>query len=312
MRKRILGGTGIQISEVGYGCAALWGKDVLGKQGVTEEQAYTLFETAFIHGVNFFDTGINYGYAEERLGRCLKSIISNGKAKREEFIIETKFGESINPDGSYGASNWSPDWIKKSVDISLNRLNIDYIDLFAMHGGAPEYCTEDFLNTLQDLKNQGIIRAFGVNTFDDAFIEWINKERCFDYVMLDYNIMKQSREVIIDELVANGIGVLAGASLGQALFSKNIFKVNNRNDVWYLLRTLAHFREPLKKSKNFRFLAEQKGFTGNQLALRYVLDNENVTSAVFNTTSVEHLVENLKATKIVMPESIRKKIKLRA
>ena len=169
MRKRILGNTGIQISEVGYGCAALWGKDVLGKQGVTEEQAYNLFETAFNQGVDFFDTGINYGYAEERLGRCLKSIISKGSAKREDFIIETKFGETINSDGSYGGSNWSPEWVKKSVDISLNRLGLDYIDLFAMHGGAPEDCTDAFMKTLQDLKDQGIIRAFGVNTFDDGF-----------------------------------------------------------------------------------------------------------------------------------------------
>ena len=312
MKKRILGNTGIQISEIGYGCAALWGKDVLGKQGVTEEQAYTLFETAFNHGINFFDTGINYGYAEERLGRCLKTIISNGIANREDFIIETKFGETINSDGTYGASDWSPDWVKKSVEISLNRLGLDYIDLFAMHGGSPEYCTDGFLNTLQDLKDQGIIRAFGVNTFDNSFIDWINKECCFDYVMLDYNIMKQSRETTIEALTSNGIGVLAGASLGQALFAKNIFKIKNRNDLWYLLRTLAHFRGSMKKSKDFRFLTEQKDFTGNQLALRYVLDNDNITAAVFNTTSVEHLVDNLKATEIVMPDEIRKKIKQRA
>lgn len=75
MKKRILGNTGIQISEVGYGVAALFGKDVLGKQGITEETAYELISTAIKQGVTFFDTGINYGYAEERLGRCISATI---------------------------------------------------------------------------------------------------------------------------------------------------------------------------------------------------------------------------------------------
>ena len=312
MNKRVLGKTGILISEVGYGCAALWGKDVLGKQGVTEEKAYELFETAYQHGVTFFDTGINYGYAEERLGRCLKTLIGKGLARREDLIIETKFGETIRPDGSYGPSDWSADWVKKSVEISLGRLGLDSIDLFAMHGGTPQDCTPGFLKALRDLKDQGIIRAYGVNTFDDAFIDWIRKEQCFDYVMLDYNVMKQSREGVIRALADRGIGVLAGAALGQALFAKNVFQVKNRNDLWYLLRTLAHFRGPMKKSRDFRFLTEQEGYTGNQLALRYVLDNENITSAVFNTTSVEHLAENLKATEITMPEQVRKMIRQRA
>lgn len=61
MKKRILGNTGISISEVGYGASALFGRDVLGKQGITEEKAYDLITTAIKRGVMFFDTGINYG-----------------------------------------------------------------------------------------------------------------------------------------------------------------------------------------------------------------------------------------------------------
>lgn len=78
MNKRILGNTGIELSEVGYGAAALFGKDVLGKQGITEDTAYDLISTAIKHGVTFFDTGINYGYAEERLGRCISAAIGGG------------------------------------------------------------------------------------------------------------------------------------------------------------------------------------------------------------------------------------------
>lgn len=75
MKRRLLGKTGIELSEIGYGAAALFGKDVLGKQGITEDKAYDLITTAIKSGVSFFDTGINYGYAEERLGRCLSAAI---------------------------------------------------------------------------------------------------------------------------------------------------------------------------------------------------------------------------------------------
>ena len=307
MNKRLLGKTGIELSELGYGCAALFGKDVMGKQGLSEEKALEIIRTALNKGVNFFDTGFNYGYAEERLGRCVSTLISEGLITRESIVIETKCGETLNADGSYGAYDWSPDWIKRSVEISLKRMNMDYIDLLAMHGGRAADCSDALLKTFDDLKTQGVIHAYGVNSFDDEFLSWILKEKCFDYVMLDYNIIKQEREDIIRKLEEAGVGVLAGMALGQSLFAKK--RIKNRNDLWYYLRALAHFRENMKKSKDFRFLTEQKDYSGNQLALRYVLDNPHVTSAVFSTISVDHLIDDLGATDIVMPDEIRMQIK---
>lgn len=310
MKKNTLGITGIRISELGYGCAALFGKDVMGKQGLSEEDALILIGTALEKGVNFFDTGFNYGYAEERLGRCLAALIRDGKTARKDVVIETKCGETLQPDGSYGPYNWSPDWIRRSVEISLHRMKTDYIDLLAMHGGAPEFCTDALLRTFQDLKAQGIIHAYGVNSFDARFLEWVYKERCFDYVMLDYNILKQDREPIIQKFEESGIGVIAGMALGQSLFVKK--KIQDRNDIWYRLRALAHFRDHMRKAREFRFLTEQKKYSGNQLALRYVLDNPHISSAVFSTIHLQHLLDDLSAAEIVMPEQIRREIIARA
>ena len=258
MKKRKLGKTEVELSEIGYGAAALFGKDVLGKQGITEEQAYYLILTAIEAGVNFFDTGINYGYSEERLGRCISQAIGGGITQRENLVIETKCGETINADGTYGSSDWSPDWIKRSLEISLKRLQLDYIDLFAMHGGSISDCSDELLNTFRDMKNQGLIRAYGINTFNMEVLEWVAKERCFDYVMLDYNVLKQEREPIIAQLHESGIGVIAGMALGQSLFSKNVYRIRNRNDFWYLLRAVAHFRSNMKKVKILDFLQISK------------------------------------------------------
>ena len=82
MNKRMLGNTGIQITELGYGCTALFGKNVMGKQGITDEQALKLVTAAIDSGIRFFDTGFNYGYAEERLGRVLENLFGG------VFVIE--------------------------------------------------------------------------------------------------------------------------------------------------------------------------------------------------------------------------------
>lgn len=307
MNYRELGKTGIKLSEVGYGAAALFGKDVLGKQGITEEQAYELISTSINTGVTFFDTGINYGYSEERLGRCLYQATKKGIVKREDLVIETKCGETVNADGSYGPYNWSADNLKKNLETSLKRLQLDYIDLFATHGECDIRDVDGVIKVFENFKSQGLIRAYGVNTFNTEYVDWVVKEKCFDYVMLDYNVMKQDREPQIDKLYNAGIGVIAGASLGQSLYAKK--PKLNRNDLWYALRSMFRFKYMRQKSKDYRFLNNFDGCTANQLALRYVLDNKNITAAAFNTTNIDHLIENLKSVDIKMPEEIRLRIK---
>lgn len=190
----------------------------------------------------------------------------------------------------------------------MKRLGLDYIDLYAAHGGQIADFTDEMLKTLDDLKSQGIIRAYGVNTFDTEVLEWINKNKAFDYVMCDYNIMRQDREDLIQRLNQNGIGVIGGAALAEGLYKRR--KVRNIKDIWYVLRANHSFKNHMKVGKNFQFINNYKNATGNQIALRYVLDNPNLTSAVFNTTNPRHLKENVRASQIKMPDAVRKKIEV--
>lgn len=138
------------------------------------------------------------------------------------------------------------------------------------------------------------------------------QEKCFDYVMLDYNIMRRDREPLIEKLTNAGVAVIAGSALGESLYSKKIFRVKNRNDFWYMAKAVIRFRDLMNKSKDFKFLTKQDKYTANQLALRYVLDNKQVSSACFSTVNTDYLIENLKAVDIEMPKKIRKEIKRRA
>lgn len=299
MQKRRLGNTDIYLTELGYGCASLWGK-----RAITDTEAEKLFMTAYENGIHFFDTGFSYGIAEKRLGSCLKKL---GKDIRKEIVLSTKCG-TRQSNGKY-YHDWSIEWLKESVSISLKRLGTEYIDLLHVHGPKIEEITPQMVRFLINLKKCGKVRAVGINTFDTDVIKWTIKNKVFDFVMLDYNILRQDRELIIDQLFENGIGVIAGAPLAQSLYSNRVYKIKNMKDLWYFLRALKNFRGQMIEGKKYRFINSIEGYSGNQLALRYVLDNSKVSSAVFGSVTLEHLIENIGAVDIDMPQEVGERIK---
>lgn len=294
-----MGNTDIYLTELGYGCASLWGK-----RAITDTEAEKLFMTAYENGIHFFDTGFSYGIAEKRLGSCLKKL---GKDIRKEIVLSTKCG-TRQSNGKY-YHDWSIEWLKESVSISLKRLGTEYIDLLHVHGPKIEEITPQMVRFLINLKKCGKVRAVGINTFDTDVIKWTIKNKVFDFVMLDYNILRQDRELIIDQLFENGIGVIAGAPLAQSLYSNRVYKIKNMKDLWYFLRALKNFRGQMIEGKKYRFINSIEGYSGNQLALRYVLDNSKVSSAVFGSVTLEHLIENIGAVDIDMPQEVGERIK---
>ena len=102
--------------------------------------------------------------------------------------------------------------------------------------------------------------------------------------MLDYNILAQDREPMIDKLYAKGIGVIAGAALADSLYSNRIFQIRGVKDLWYLARALKNFRGKLIKGRSFQFVNNIPNMTGAQIAIAYVLKNQKISSAIFGTT----------------------------
>lgn len=299
IEKRPLGNTGIEMTCLGFGCASVWGKNL-----ITDEQAKEIFEQAYSLGIRYFDTGYSYGCAEERIGNILKT---SKIVKREDIVISTKFGTK-NVNGKY-IHDFTPDWMNHSVKTSLERMGIDYVDLLLVHGPQVADLSDEYLDAMKILKEKGIVKAIGINTFDADVIEFVCKTKCFDFVMLDYNILKQEREPIIDQLYESGIGVIAGAPLAESLFSNRIFKIRKIKDLWYLARAIVKFREQLIKGRRFTFVNKVQGMTGTQVALNYVISNPHVTTAVFGTTTPSHLSDNVKAKDVVIPKDVLERIK---
>ena len=122
--------------------------------------------------------------------------------------------------------------------------------------------------------------------------------------MLDYNVMRQDREPLIKSLYENGVGVVAGSALAESLYSNRVFKVKSVKDLWYLARATVKFRDQLFEGRKYRFINEVEGMTGAQIALRYVLDNPYVSSALFGTTTMSHLEDNVLALEKEIPQNV--------
>lgn len=300
--KRHLGKTGMDVTSLCYGCAAAFARPL-----ITDTQAVDLFRRAYDLGIRFFDTGHNYGRAEERIGMALRQ---NSDIDRKNIIISTKCGSRIVNDKK--VHDVSVDWIKESVETSLKRMGISYIDILYLHG--PSYAdihNDGLLHLLQDMKSSGLIRATGANTFNSKVIASIAREKQFDVVMLDYNIIKQRREAEIKALYDSGIGVVAGQALAESVFSNSLYKIRSKKDIWYLARTIGRkaSRKMFLEGRKFRFLNHLKELDGAQVALKYVLDNPCISAASFGTCSFDHLSKNVSSLDVTIPDDVLQKIR---
>ena len=152
----------IAISKIGLGAWQL-GKDSGWKHEMTESEAINMVHKALDLGINFFDTAPNYGYgsSEIRLGKALKDV------DRDRIVINTKFGHGAN-----GETNFEADQIISSIEGSLKRMNLDFLDSVIIHNPPIEYLngnTAPQYHVLEHLKKQGKIKAYGasLDTFDE-------------------------------------------------------------------------------------------------------------------------------------------------
>jgi len=286
MLYRPLGKTGLRVSEIGFGCASFWGKKIF-----NESDAIKLVHAAVDHGVTFFDTGSSYsgGNAEPRLGRALSQI-----KNKHELVIATKAGSRNARNRVY--YDHSPSWIRQSVEDSLVRLKLDTIPLLHLHGPQPANLTDDLLSTLVKLKEQGKVRHLGTNNGNIKTIERVLAIPLFESVMTNYSILQPERGTIVDKVASREFGVPAGMAVGGGLFQNSWPHFRSLRDAWYAIRAWKNHRSEIQRAKHLQFLRQQDEWTGGEIAIAWVLRNPSVSSAVFSTTRMEHLLGNVRAS----------------
>ena len=299
MRYRLLGATGLTVSEIGFGAASWWGKPRF-----DEAAAVRLVHAAIEGGVTFFDTGSSYcaGEAEPRLGRALKGRDAS------RLVVATKAG-TFHAGGGRIGRNFSPAAVTASAERSLRNLGLDVLPLLQLHGPDLADLTDDLVDALQGLKARGLVRTLGVNSFDARVIERTIGMPAFDAVMIDYNVLRLDREPLIARATLAGKAVLAGMALAMGHTGYQVVRIRAPRDLWYAARALARHRADVVRGARFGFLNQVEGMTGAQAALAFVLDNPRVACAVIGTTRLSHLEDNISASGLTLPPEIEARVR---
>jgi len=296
---RPFGRTGELVSELGFGCASFWGRAMF-----PEARAIALVHQALELGVTFFDTGGSYGggVAETRLGLALRGRDTS------RLLVATKAGpEKI--DGRL-VRDYSPDAIEASLRRSRERLGLETIPLFQLHGPEIADMTDALFERLWQLRARGWFRWLGLNSFDQAPLDWAIASGRFDTVMLDYNLLRPDRGTLIGAAAAGRMAAIAGMPLAMGHIDRQAFKLRRMSDLWYLARGLAYprHRADLVAGLRYGFLRQVEGWTPAQAALAWVLANEQVSVAVVGTTRPEHLAELAAVPGRQLPEAVMARI----
>ena len=180
MKKRQLGNSDLFVSEIGFGCMSL---------PTNPSEADKIIQTALEHGINYFDTAdlYNNGENEKIVGNALKS-------NRKQIILATKVGNRMNETGDGWVWDPSKKWITTAVHESLKRLQTDYIDVYQLHGGTMEDDADEVIDTMESLKKEGLIRAYGISSIRPNVIDrFLTKSNAVS-VMMQYSLLDRRPE----------------------------------------------------------------------------------------------------------------------
>ena len=258
---------------------------------------------AFDHGITHFDLannyGPSYGSAEETFGQIMKSSFA---PYRDELFISTKAGHDMWP-GPYG--NWgSRKHLMASLDQSLKRMNLDYVDVFYSHRYDPETPLEETLQALVDIVRKGKALYVGLSKYPlDAYLFACRylKERDVPCLLYQgrYSMLVREPESqgILNAVKENGSGFVAFSPLAQGLLTNrylNGIPDDSRIAKGGFLKKEELTPEVLSKIQALNERAAIRGQSLAGMALAWLLKNETVTSVIVGASSVEQLGDSLK------------------
>jgi L-glyceraldehyde 3-phosphate reductase len=267
------------------------------------ERSREITHYAFDHGITHFDLANNYGpvygSAEETMGRLMDEDF---RPYRDELFISSKAGYDMwpGPDGNWGSRKS----LMASLDQSLKRMNIDYVDLFYSHRYDPETPLEETLQALVDIVRQGKALYIGISRWPleaARFAAKYLRERdvpLFIYQgrlnMLDREPMEEG---ILDFCAEEGVGFISFSPLAQGLLTDrylNGVPADSRMSKGKFLKEEMLTPELLAKLKKYNEVAASRNETLAEMALAWILHQKAVTSVLIGASSVAQLEKNLK------------------
>jgi aryl-alcohol dehydrogenase-like predicted oxidoreductase len=303
MKYRLLLGTDLEVSELGVGCARIGGVF----QNKSQDDSISLLRSAFDAGITFYDTADMYaqGESERLLGRALGEV-------RDKVVIASKVGYLLPPQrrlvdrfrpwvrplvralrGRGGVSparfrgslsqDFSPDYIAMALKGSLARLNIDYLDIYLLHG-LPQENREEAIEALKGLKALGLIRHYGVSCEAPGEPEYCLSIDTLPVLQLNYSVLHQEVAPLVNEAMQRGIGIVGRQCYASGLLARPSSQSDFRNQP----------PERLNQVQRLEAIASQFGRELPEMALKFATAIQGIDVTLVGVSSVEHIKDAIR------------------
>lgn len=295
MKYKELGNTGLKISEIGYGASSLGGVFHSFDEGRGIDSVFAAIDA----GINFIDVSPYYGHykAETVLGKALKQI------PRDKYFLSTKVGR-YGEDGK-NTWNYSAERVTRSVYESMERLNIDYIDIINVHDvefADLNQIVDETLPALVALKEKGVVGHVGITDLQLENLKWVIEHTPKGTVesvlnFCHYCLNDDKLVDFLDFFEENGVGVISASPFSMGLLTERGVPA------WHpapkpLVEACVKAAEHCKA----------KGYPIEKLAMQFSIQNDRIASTLFSTTRPENLLKNIEYIKEPADEQLVKEV----
>ncbi|HDJ6274834.1 oxidoreductase [Staphylococcus aureus] len=292
-----IGKSDVEVFPIALGTNAVGGHNLY--PNLDEEQGKDVVRQAINHGINLLDTAYIYGpeRSEELVGEVVKEY------PREQIKIATKGSHEFDENQEVHQNN-QPEYLKQQVENSLKRLQTDYIDLYYIHFPDDNTPKDQAVAALQELKEQGKIKAIGVSNFTLDQLKEANKDGYVDVVQLEYNLLHRENEAVLQYCVDHLItfipyfplasGILAGKYDENTKFSDH--RTTRRDFI------PGVFEENVRRVKALESLAAAHQTSIANIVLAFYLTRPAIDVIIPGAKRAEQVIENIKAADIVLSD----------
>ncbi len=294
MKTRTLGG--LEVSAIGLGCMGM--SEFYGAHD--EQQSLQTLDHALALGVNFWDTADIYGpFTNERL--LAKAL----DGRRNEVVLATKFGIERNERGELLGLNGRPDYVQQACDASLQRLQVDHIDLYYLHRVDPATPIEETVGAMSRLVEQGKVRYLGLSEVGAETLQRAHQVHPIAALQSEYSLWSRDIEPEVIPICRKlGVGLVPYSPLGRGFLTGKIKSIDDLDENDYRLTTPRFSPENFSKNlvlvEQVKELAANKGCTPAQLAIAWVMSRGDNIVPIPGTRSASRLAENTAAAQVML------------